>query len=254
MEHLDRLTSLFDHFHLRVRPVLLEKANLVVLRGSKTTQSTLIFWPRSIGVDTHGNESLVNLYVDFGSKSNPLSMALPEQVTEIITADSEMANLVSLLCSEQSGERCGSPVVLSRLGEVLVVRILRLQLGRGVTTPGILGGLANPSISKALVAIHESPGNMWKNTSLADIAGLSHSRFKQLFAELVGDTPGNYLRRWRLTLAQIDLKKGDRVDSVAYRYGYQAADAFSRAFQKEFGVRPKASVAKKVVLKSVNTL
>lgn len=242
MARIDRLTSLLDHFRLRVEGAPLKEANLVALKHPETSDITLIFRPRNSGIEPDGSEPLFALHVDFGNQSNPLRKALPGRVVEQVEPMSDMGNLVSLLASEQAGQRCGTPAVLGRLGEVLVVRMLRLQLDRGMTTPGLLGGLANPRISQAIVAIHENPGKLWQNVDLAEVAGLSHSRFKELFSELVGETPGSYLRRWRLTLARIDLEKGDRVDRIANRYGYTAPDAFSRAFQKEFGVRPRESM------------
>jgi len=163
---------------------------------------------------------------------------LPETVIELSKPDGDLSNLVSLLASEQQNARCGAPVVLGRLGEVLVVRMLRMQLERGAATSGLLAGLAHPRISPAIVAIHDNPEKPWSNAALADVAGLSQSRFKELFASTVGATPASYLRRWRMLLARMDLEKGDRVDRIAHRYGYSAPDAFSRAFMKEFGVRP----------------
>ncbi|MEM7060418.1 MAG: AraC family transcriptional regulator [Pseudomonadota bacterium] len=241
MARLDRLTSLLDHFRLRVDAASLVEANLVALAVPGEDTSTLVFRPRNPGIDANGAEAQFALHVDFGGETNPLRTALPDSMVERVQPAGDLASLVSLLASEQAGQRCGSRAVLGRLGEVLVVRMLRLQLDRGVTTPGLLGGLADSRISRAIVAMHEAPGRMWQNADLAAVAGLSHSRFKEVFSDLVGETPGSYLRRWRLTLARIDLEKGDRVDRIAYRYGYTAPDAFSRAFLKEFGIRPRDS-------------
>ncbi|MEM7746483.1 MAG: helix-turn-helix transcriptional regulator, partial [Pseudomonadota bacterium] len=73
---------------------------------------------------------------------------------------------------------------------------------------------------------------------LAEIAGLSRSRFAELFVEAVGETPLAYLRRWRLVLARKDLERGDRVQAVSRRYGYASGEAFNRAFQRFFGCAP----------------
>ena len=48
-----------------------------------------------------------------------------------------------------------------------------------------------------------------------------------------------YIRRRRLTLAADDLKQGDfKIIDVALKYGYESADAFSRAFTKQHGITP----------------
>ena len=239
MARIDRLTSLLEHFRLRVEVAPLSQANLAGFEGAPPEGSTVVFKPRQTGIPAGGKTVLFALRVDFGSLSNPLRKALPERVEEVISPDGDLASLVALLAAEQAEPRCGAPAVLGRLGEVLVVRILRLQIERGLTTRGLLGGLADPRISQAIVAIHEHPGRLWQNNDLAEVSGLSPSRFKELFATLVGETPASYLRRWRLTLARMDLEKGDRVDRIAHRYGYRAPDAFSRAFLKEFGLRPR---------------
>ncbi|MGJ8527671.1 AraC family transcriptional regulator [Maritalea sp.] len=241
MSKLDRLSSLLDHFRLRAEPVPLSASNLAAFHDRDTKQKLLEFTPRNKGIDPKGREILFSLHIDFGSETNPLRTALPHQVLEHIVADDDLENLISLLSLEHNANRCGSGAVLSRLGEVLVVRILRLQIDRGATTPGLLAGLANPRISTAIVAMHEKPGKPWQNADLAAVAGLSHSRFKQLFSSLVGETPAGYLRRWRLMLARMDIERGERVDRVANRYGYKAPDAFSRAYRKQFGTRPKVT-------------
>lgn len=245
MAKLDRLTSLLNNFRLQALPSPLEAANLAAFRDADSGHELLVFTPRNSGIDAEGRTLLFSLRVDFGTPSNPLCTAIPDQVIESVTPNGDLASIVLLLVSEQQAERCGSPAVLSRLGEVLVVRMLRLQLDGGVTTPGLLAGLANPRISQAIVAMHENPGHFWQNADLAAASGLSHSRFKELFAELVGETPAGYLRRWRLTLARTDLERGERVDRVARRYGYRAPDAFSRAYLKQFGLRPKSSTKRK---------
>ncbi len=238
---VDRITALLNSFHLKVSSTPIDHANLACLQDPLLGNVELVFSPRSFGIDPKERYVLFSLRVNFGISSSPLLAALPDQIVEKICPKGDLASVVSLLKSEHETGKCGAPVILSRLGDVLVVSILRMQLDRGVATPGLLAGLANPRISKAIVAMHEAPGKSWQNSHLAKIAGLSHTRFKELFSELVGETPARYLRRWRLTLARMELENGQRVKSVAHRYGYRAPDAFSRAFVKEFGVRPTES-------------
>lgn len=234
----DRLSALLNSFRLQAALAPIAQANLAGVQDRVTGAVQLVFTPRCSGIDPKGQRVIFSLAIDFGTHGSPLLSALPDEVVQTIRPDGDLASLVSLLISEYETGRCGAPVVLSRLGDVLVVSLLRIELDRGVATPGLLAGLANPHISKAIVAMHEAPGRGWQNSQLAKTAGLSHSRFKELFSELVGETPAKYLRRWRLTLARADLETGRRVDVVAHRYGYRAPDAFSRAYMKEFGIRP----------------
>lgn len=235
---VDRITALLNSFHLHASSAPIEQANLAGLQDPLLGNEELVFSPRSFGIDARERRVLFSLRVDFGIGPSPLLAALPDPVVERVSPQGDLASIVSLLKSEHETGKCGAPVILSRLGDVLVVALLRMQLDRGVATPGLLAGLANPRISKAIVAMHEAPGKSWQNAQLAKTAGLSHTRFKELFSQLVGETPARYLRRWRLVLARTELENGQRVESVAQKYGYRAPDAFSRAFTKEFGVRP----------------
>ena len=236
---MDRLSSLLDRFRLKVVPAEPTQANLGIVKEDETENCILFFKPRGYGFPRISGQMVLSLNVDFGNVANPLRIALPDEVVETVHPDSDLHNLISLLISEDENSRCGAPVVLGRLGEVLVVRILRMQLERGATTPGILSGLSHQRISKAIVAMHEKPEIGWRNSDLAEISGLSQSRFKELFSSIVGEAPMGYLRRWRMVLARIDLENGERVDRVSHKYGYKAPDAFSRAFTKEFGDRPR---------------
>lgn len=236
---MDRLTTLLNRFRLHAVACAPNHANLAVIKGEKSDDKVLVFQPQRIGFEVDHEDIIFSLHVDFGSLTNPLLTAMSETIVEKVTRESDLANIISLLISEHQSQRCGTPAVLGRLGEVLVVRILRMQIEKGEATSGLLSGLSDPRISKVIVAIHEDPERLWRGSDLADIAGLSDSHFKEIFTSKVGEAPMSYLRQWRMILARIDLEKGDRVDRVAHRYGYKAPDAFSRAFLKEFGIRPR---------------
>lgn len=239
MTHLDRLTTLLDRFRLSVAPAPLDRAHLAGFRMPDQVGTRLVFQMGRAGIGAMGERTLFALSVDFGGDANPLLTALTERVVDDTAPGDALDNLAALLAAEHGAPRCGAPVVMSRLGEVVVIQVLRDQIERGVATTGLLAGLGHPRIGAAIVAIHDAPDRPWRNADLAVVAGLSASRFKEVFAETVGETPAGYLRRWRLTLARQDLLRGDRVDRVAHRYGYRAPDAFSRAFKREFGERPR---------------
>lgn len=77
--------------------------------------------------------------------------------------------------------------------------------------------------------------------ALSRIAGVSQDSFLRFFSYLTGISLHEYLRRRRLTLAVRDLQTGsDRIIDLAVKYGYESADAFSRAFARQHGTTPSS--------------
>ncbi|MCQ2010933.1 MAG: AraC family transcriptional regulator [Sporolactobacillus sp.] len=66
----------------------------------------------------------------------------------------------------------------------------------------------------------------------------SEYHFKRMFSFLAGVPLSEYIRRRRLTLAAFELKDNRKVIDVAVNYGYNSADAFTRAFQALHGITP----------------
>jgi len=210
----------------------------VLGHASDETPTRVIFSPSGQAVSKpSGEKVLIEANVDWGGAANPLLVALPPML-DIPVSDDQTVQLLQVFLAEAAGARCGSDSALNRLAEVLVIRMLRSQIEKGTAEPGLLAGLADHKISRAIVAVHENPGQSWSNEQLAQTAGMSLSRFCDVFRRIVGQTPQAYLRGWRMTLARQDLDRGARVGAVALRYGYSSPEALARAFQRQFGMCP----------------
>lgn len=104
---------------------------------------------------------------------------------------------------------------------------------------GWLAALRDVQIGRALALLHEAPGQAWTVDELAREVAMSRSLLATRFASLVGESPMQYLMRWRLALAARALRSGsDAISRVAERSGYETEAAFSRAFKREFGLPP----------------
>ena len=237
---MDRLTTLVERFRLSVRPSALPVANLVALADTQAVPTRVLFFARDACEGVHDAPVLFAVQVDWARAQNPLLAAMPDRVAFDLADHVDTRALVALMHAEVQGNRCGGQSVVNRLGEVLMVRLLRDQIERGDTGVGLLAGLSDPRLSRAIVAMHDHPGRIWSNDDLAQEAGLSLSRFVELFRERVGETPMGYLRRWRLILARQDVMRGERIDMVARRYAYTSPDSFTRAFRKAYGTPPTA--------------
>ncbi len=67
----------------------------------------------------------------------------------------------------------------------------------------------------------------------------SSYHFQRVFSILCGFTVGEYVRNRRLSLAGIELARGDvKVIDVALKYGYESPDSFAKAFWKFHGILP----------------
>ena len=86
--------------------------------------------------------------------------------------------------------------------------------------------------------------------TLADLARVSHFSpwyAHRLFTEQVGLTPGDYIRRLRLSRAALRLRDEDlSITETAFAAGFGSVDGFQRAFLREFGCNPGAYAARPV--------
>jgi AraC-like DNA-binding protein len=101
--------------------------------------------------------------------------------------------------------------------------------------------MRDPSVGRALAALHEKPAEPWTLERLSEEAGLSRSTLHERFALLLGRPPMQYLTQWRMQVASGLLRDtGAKLVDVALRVGYDSEAAFCRAFKREVGVAPGA--------------
>ncbi|MEN8197602.1 MAG: AraC family transcriptional regulator [Pseudomonadota bacterium] len=131
---------------------------------------------------------------------------------------------------------------MDRLGGVLFIQVIRSYVeSLPPDQAGWLGALRDPRIGGALELIHEEPAKAWSVGELAGKVGMSRSAFAGRFKMLVGETPMQYLTRWRIHRAAYYLHtEGLNVSQAAVRVGYESDATFSKAFQRYIGTSPAA--------------
>ena len=234
-------TSLFDdndgvgHLHV------IRNGQLRLRDGQGETQThagpCLIYYTRPI---QHWIESdhadLVCASVGFGANhGNPLAHGLPDVLALNLDSMSTLSPAVDMLFDEAFHQRVGRQAALDRLSEIVILQLLRHAMDAALIDKGVLAGLGDAKLSKALDAIHQQPGEAWSLQSLADVSGMSRSRFSSKFLEVVGVTPGDYLTDWRLGIAKTLLRQGRPVKHAAHLVGYADASAMARAFAARHG-------------------
>jgi len=185
------------------------------------------------------NVHLICAAFDFGANlKNPLVKALPEQILLKHKDTPALAEALNLLFLEAEGDHCGRQAILDRQIEVVIILLLRDLMDENRLEIGLLAGLADNKLAKAINAMHAQPEKNWSLEELAETAGMSRARFATKFREAVGMTPVSYLTEWRIGIAQSLLSRGKSVQLIADTVGYSSASAFSRVFTSQVGVPP----------------
>ncbi len=100
-----------------------------------------------------------------------------------------------------------------------------------------------PTDQCMLRALEYIEDNIVGDLSLYDIAsaaGFSVPHFYRLFRRLTGDTVGAYILRRKLSIAARDIIHTNKtIASIAYEYGFESHDVFTRAFSRIYGMSPK---------------
>src|ERR1700736_1230201 len=156
-------------------------------------------------------------------------------------AAGRLKRTIDSIVQEALGDRPGRALVVGRLIEGVLVEALRFRSESvdAIGQPGLLAGLADPLLARALRRIHGDVAHAWSVEELARAAGLSRSTFSERFSQKVGVPPMQYLIDWRIALAKAMLQRdAPPLEAVAAAIGYQSASAFSTAFRREVGSPP----------------
>ena len=266
-DRIDRLTGLLQRFGLRARVLhggvlrgvlQIERrtglGHLHVLRQGaieltdgdgqvhRLSGPSAVFFPKAgsyrVVAGEEGAEVLCAA-IDFGlGDENPLLGSLPPMMCVPVAELPFLDATLGVLFAEASARRCGHSTVLDRLTEVLFVQLMRCAIERRLVEGGVVAGLADVRLFRALTAMHDDPARNWSLVSLAATAGMSRSRFAARFTAVVGVPAMEYLTRWRIGVARGLLRRGRPPKAVAQEVGYGRSSTFGRAFTHVVGATP----------------
>ena len=237
----------FLHVLRRGEMALTHRAKSGAPRRIRLREPSLLFYPRPLAHDFHNapqeGSDFVCAALDFdGGPGNPLLQALPPLVVLPLSEVDGLEHSLALLFAETDRVRCGARLLADRLFEVVLIQLLRWLLDHpdeaGIPA-GLVTGLSEPRLARALSALHEHPGKPWSLERMAEQAGMSRSAFAAGFKAAVGQTPADYLAHWRLMLAQAQLRQGRSIKAIADELGYSNPSALSRLFTQKIGRSPR---------------
>lgn len=176
-------------------------------------------------------------------ESNPLLAALPPLIHIKGEAGQVVAWLettLQFIACESSMNRPGAEMMITYLSSILFIQAVRSYIASlPEAEGGWLQALIDPQMSVVLGLIHQQPEQPWTVESLAKQVNLSRSAFAARFKLLVGESPLQYLSRWRMHQAVRLLRSTHKpLREIAELVGYESEAAFSRAFKQQMGQAP----------------
>lgn len=149
-----------------------------------------------------------------------------------------LRDAVRFVAHEVAEDAPGAGAIAHRMGEIIFMETIKSFAETAAA--GVIACLRDPNIGAALTAFHQAPGTGWTVAKLAKEAGLSRSVFAERASRLLGMTPMQYLKDWRLMLARrLLLETERRIEEIAAEVGYASTDAFVKAYRNYYGAEPR---------------
>jgi AraC-like DNA-binding protein len=150
-------------------------------------------------------------------------------------------SVLDLLAAETAQPGIASARLISCLYESLFVYAIRAYADNSAAPlKGWLGAMSDMHLSKAIGAMHSRIDMSWSVKSLAREARMSRSAFALKFKTVLGQTPLEYLTRWRMYRAGAMIRSNNMSFlEVASAIGYGSESSFSRVFKREMGAAPR---------------
>ncbi len=158
-----------------------------------------------------------------------------------VTGNLVAEQAMQALMAEMSTPRMGRHAMIRVLLLQCVIEMLRVRLEAGDPAVLWISALADPGLWQALRAMLEEPGAVHSLENLAQVAGMSRSRFAERFQAAYGAPPMTFLRQLRLArAAQLLTERRAPVKRIAQMVGFESRSAFTRAFTLCYGQSPRA--------------
>lgn len=177
-----------------------------------------------------------------GGPSGLLRTLLPP-ILHLRTASEKAAMnwAVERMMQELRDQLPGARLMAQDLSHMMLLQALRTYLAQSASGDcGWLAALADKQLRLAIDAIHANPARRWTLKDLGAEAGMSRTVFAERFRSIMGETPIQYLARWRMLLACDRLEHADdRLATIAIDLGYESESSFSMAFKRVMGCSPR---------------
>lgn len=198
---------------------------------------------RRDGADPERADVFIGGRIDLNVEgSEVLAGALPP-VAHVRSASPQAGRIrghVNQLFAEIVEDRPGAEFAVRQYSQLLLLDVLRTFSGSTDMPPGWLRLLGDERLRPALDLMHEHPEVSWSLDDLARSAAMSRTGFAVRFREVAGTPPLTYLVRWRMLLAQRELRAPEsRMRPIASKLGYSSESAFSTAFKRLLGESPQ---------------
>jgi len=177
-----------------------------------------------------------------GVPDNLVIAALPDVIVLALGGVERLDRFALLMASirdELDADRPGAAAIAADLASALFVMMLRDHLDMSPPPHGLLALLGQRMTALAVLAMLRDPARDWSLDELADLAAASRATLVRAFRKAADIAPLAFLTEIRLSLArQKILSGGASLGQIADEVGYQSEAALSRAFQRQYGIRP----------------
>ncbi|MEZ9738833.1 cupin domain-containing protein [Vibrio splendidus] len=271
---MDLLSQLMEHFSIRTgvfysgnlcgvssfKPQQGKEGHLHVLSAGELTLSSahtecrqlsqpcIVYLPNSTPHVIEGvgeGAEVVCANVEYRSgQMNPLLSALPDVIVIPFSDAPNLMPVIEVLFRESgqasSGQQSsGQQYLMDKLSDALMALIFRHLIEQQQIDQGVFSALAHPRLASVVTAVHLLPARHFSIAEMASLAAMSRTQFIEAFKREVGETPGDYVQKWRVSVAQSLLLQNKPINWVADEVGYSSYSGFSRAFQHVAGVSPR---------------
>jgi len=172
---------------------------------------------------------------------NPLIETLP-RLMHLRAEEGQdwVAQYMRQVVAESKHKRLGGEAILERMSEMMFIDAVRRDIeAPPETSRGWLAGLRDRFVGRVLALMHDAPADAWTVDELGRRVGLSRSSLHERFAELIGQTPIQYLANWRIQVGAALLRNtSSTVATVAQEVGYESEATFTKAFKRLTGNSP----------------
>lgn len=115
--------------------------------------------------------------------------------------------------------------------------------------------IKNANFTKAVRYIYDHIDQPIKLEDIAKSVGISLSSLKRLFIESTNQTPGAFIRRFRMEFSFRSLQsKKDSILEVALSSGFEDQSAFARRFKETFGYSPRVAREKLNIVSELQSI